>query len=107
MIEQLPAWIRLPSRSIRQTEIFGQWCVLIRERIIQNPPLFLCHLSSAEIRATLAAAERTAAMPDAKLTPFVVQILAYERQVQKMLKQTGVTLEEAEGSMAAAQQELV
>jgi hypothetical protein len=26
---------------------------------------------------------------------------------EKMLKQTGVTLEEAEGSMAAAQQELV
>jgi hypothetical protein len=112
--------------------MFRQWHALIRERIIQNPPSFLCHLSPPEIRETLAAAEKAGAMPNAKLTPLLVQILAYERQMEliawshlidmggklislrekltqpefeKMLKQTGATLEEAEVSMAAAREE--
>jgi len=132
MIGQLPAWIQLPSHSIRQTETFRQWHALIRERIIQNPPRFLSHLSSLEIRETLAAAEKVSVMPNAKLTPLLVQILAYERQAEliawshfiamgeklislrkkltqlefeETLEQTGVTHEEAEVSMAAARQE--
>ena len=82
MIEQVPSWIPLPSHSIRQTEVFRQWCALIRKRIIQNPPLFLSHLSPLEIREILDTAKKVATTPDAKPTPFLVQILAYERHVQ-------------------------
>jgi hypothetical protein len=132
MIEQLPSWIHLPSHSIRQTEAFRQWCALIRKRIIQNPPLFLCHLSPPAIREILDAAEKVGTTPDAKLTPLLLQILAYERHVEliawshfitmgqalislkeklaqpefeKMLEQIGATPEEAEISMMAAHQE--
>jgi hypothetical protein len=132
MIERLPPWIDPPSRSIRQTEVFRQWRALIRERIIQNPPPFLCHLSPPEIRETLATAEKAAATPGAKLTRLLLQIIAYERQVEliawspfidmghklirlrkklaqtefeKLLGHIGVTLKEAEVSMAAARQE--
>lgn len=132
MIEQLPSWIDPPSHSIRQTEVFRQWRALIRERIIQNPPPFLGHLSPPEIRETVGAAEKAAATPGEKLTPLLLQIIAYERQVEliawshsmamghklirlrkklaqpefeKLLEQIGVTLKEAEVSMAAARQE--
>jgi hypothetical protein len=132
MIEQFPSWIDPPSHSIRQTEMFRQWRALIRERIIQNPPPFLCHLSPPEIRETLAAGEKAAATPGEKLTPLLLQVIAYERHVElvawshsiamgqklirlrkeltqlefeKLLEQIGVTIEEAEVSMAASRQE--
>jgi hypothetical protein len=132
MIERLPPWIHPPSHSIRQTEVFRQWRALIRERIIQNPPHFLCHLSPPEIRKILATAGNATATPDVKLTPLRMQVLAYERHLEliawsqfmamgrklirlreklaqsefeKMLEQIGVTLEETEISMAMARQE--
>ena len=123
MIERLPSWVDPPSHSIRQTEVFRRWRALIRKRIVQNPPPFLCHLSPPEIRKTLAATEKSAATPGEKLTPLLLQIIAYERQVEliawspfidmghklislrkklaqpefeKMLGHIGVTLKEAE-----------
>jgi hypothetical protein len=132
MIEQLPPWIDPPSWPTRQTEVFRLWGTLIHKRIIQNPPHFLCHLSPSELQAILAVSEKTATAPNTKLTPLLGQILAYKRQVEliawspfvamgqkmidlrkiltqhefeKMLEQIGLSLEEAEISMAAARLE--
>jgi hypothetical protein len=80
---KLPVWISTPTHKHKQTETYRQWRILIRERMIQNRPAFLDHLSEAEIHQTLGALDQAMVVAGAqKLSPFVLQIRAYEHQFE-------------------------
>lgn len=125
-------WINPPSHRIRQTEIFRKWRALILEYTVQNPPSFLKHLSSIEIRKALQAAGDVAGMATTETSPLALQIRTYERQFEllgwsyfiilgqelnnlqnklsknefeKLLQEIGISALEAELSMLVAQQE--
>lgn len=82
MNDQFPFWINPPSYLIRQTEIFRKWRTLMLEHTIQNPPLFLKHLSPSEIRQALETAFDTVTSTDVKLTSFTLQARIYERHLE-------------------------
>jgi len=116
----------------RQSEIFRQWHQLMLEHTIQNPPPFLKHLSQVEIQTILEKVGDTGAQSVGELNSFIIQTRIYKRQFEligwsylmmlgcelnelqerlskhefeKLLREIGIGMKEAELAIGAVQQE--